>query len=314
MVAKNNKKNGRNEREKNGKNGKGDKGPKGYPDTILSSWAKRWIRAIVLFLVAIIVILSFPYFNKAGYAGQIIARVCDFLIGKAFYAAPLFLFVAGLISLKTRKRGKNLAMALAILVSLFGMAGVLAVRDLTLMNGGWVGLLSAKLFAGLFGFLVANIIFGAVLLIGLFIFLQFVWQEFPRREEQKPAFAIRTNNDENVKIKGLEQENKSEKQETSKPEKSRITLFKKGDEAPEKAEIKKPASANKNNYVLPPLDLLNKNEAAPTSGNIKENSMIIKNTLENFGIPVEMAEVNIGPTVTQYAFKPAEGEIGRAHV
>ena len=35
--------------------------------------------------------------------------------------------------------------------------------------------------------------------------------------------------------------------------------------------------------------------------------MIIKSTLENFGIPVEMAEVNVGPTVTQYAFKPAEG-------
>jgi S-DNA-T family DNA segregation ATPase FtsK/SpoIIIE len=29
--------------------------------------------------------------------------------------------------------------------------------------------------------------------------------------------------------------------------------------------------------------------------------------LENFGIPVEMTEVNIGPTVTQYTFKPAEG-------
>jgi len=58
---------------------------------------------------------------------------------------------------------------------------------------------------------------------------------------------------------------------------------------------------------LPPLDLLNKNESSPTSGNIKENSMIIKSTLDNFGIPVEMAEVNVGPTVTQYAFKPAEG-------
>jgi len=53
--------------------------------------------------------------------------------------------------------------------------------------------------------------------------------------------------------------------------------------------------------------LLNKNEIAPTSGNIKENSMIIKSTLENFGILVEMAEINVGPTVTQYAFKPAEG-------
>ena len=55
------------------------------------------------------------------------------------------------------------------------------------------------------------------------------------------------------------------------------------------------------------INILNKNETLPTPGNIKENSLIIKKTLENFGIPVEMAEVNIGPAVTQYAFKPAEG-------
>ncbi|MBU4298548.1 DUF87 domain-containing protein, partial [Patescibacteria group bacterium] len=33
----------------------------------------------------------------------------------------------------------------------------------------------------------------------------------------------------------------------------------------------------------------------------------IKKTLQNFDIPVEMCEVNIGPTVTQYTLKPAEG-------
>ena len=302
MVAK------RDKREK--KNSRNDRDKK--KDSLLSSWARRWIRAIILFLIAVIVILSFPNFNKAGYAGQIFAKVCDFLIGKTFYTLPLFLFVAALIFLKTRKKGKNLAMALAILVSLLGLAGILAGRDLPQSppagGGGWIGFLMAKFLAGLFGILVANIIFGAILLIGLFIFLQFIWQEFPRpEEEKKPAFNIRTNGDENVKIKGLEPEKEIK---PTKPGyhlgQSKITLFKRGDETAEKAEIKKP-STSKIAYVLPPLDLLNKNEAAPTSGNIKENSMIIKNTLENFGIPVEMAEVNVGPTVTQYAFKPAEG-------
>ena len=139
-------------------------------------------------------------------------------------------------------------------------------------------------------------------MIGLFIFLQFIpWEEKKEKEkEEKPTFAV-NRQEEDVKIKGIEQEKRN-----TKPTTSKITLFKKGDEGAEKAEIRKPA-ANKNAYVLPPLDLLNKNEAAPTSGNIKENSMIIKSTLENFGIPVEMAEVNVGPTVTQYAFKPAEG-------
>lgn len=56
-----------------------------------------------------------------------------------------------------------------------------------------------------------------------------------------------------------------------------------------------------------PLDLLNAKIGKPTSGDIKNNLLIIQRTLENFGIPVEMAEVNVGPTVTQYTLKPAEG-------
>ncbi len=42
-------------------------------------------------------------------------------------------------------------------------------------------------------------------------------------------------------------------------------------------------------------------------GDIEYNSSVIKRTLQTFGIPVEMSEVNIGPTVTQYTLKPAEG-------
>jgi len=42
-------------------------------------------------------------------------------------------------------------------------------------------------------------------------------------------------------------------------------------------------------------------------GDIRANANIIKRTLESFGIIVEMGEVNIGPTVTQYTLKPTEG-------
>lgn len=299
-------KNRNNNKNKN-KNGRNDNVKIKPP--LLSSWTKRWIKAILMFLVAIIIVLSFPFFNKAGYTGQIFIKVSDFLIGKTFYTIPLFLFVSGLIFLKTRKKGKDLAMFLAIFVSIIGLAGILAARDMTLMNGGWIGFLLTKLFAGLFGLLVANIIFVSIMLIGLFIFLQFIWQEIPKKEKLeggKQSYVLNNLDQENLRIKGIS----SEKQNLSngrKPAGSRITLFKKGDDGLEKKDIKKPTTANKNDYVLPPLDLLSKNEASPTSGNIKENSMIIKSTLENFGIPVEMAEVNVGPTVTQYAFKPAEG-------
>ncbi|MFH1423657.1 MAG: DNA translocase FtsK, partial [Candidatus Nealsonbacteria bacterium] len=58
---------------------------------------------------------------------------------------------------------------------------------------------------------------------------------------------------------------------------------------------------------LPPTDLLESDKGVPSGGDIKINSTIIKRTLQNFDIQVEMSEVNIGPTVTQYTLKPAEG-------
>jgi S-DNA-T family DNA segregation ATPase FtsK/SpoIIIE len=60
-------------------------------------------------------------------------------------------------------------------------------------------------------------------------------------------------------------------------------------------------------YVPPPLTLLEKDKGKPAVGDIKTNSLIIKRTLMNFGIDVEMDEVTVGPTVTRYALKPAEG-------
>jgi len=303
-VAKDKNNNGKNNKSASWRRENG--GEEKKKETLFTSWTKRWMKAILMFLLALITVLSFPFFDKAGSAGQFFIKASDFLIGKALYTIPLFLFIAGLIFLKSKKKGRSLAMVLAIVISLVGVAGILAAKDLTQMAGGWTGYLLAKLFVGLFGLLVTNIIFGAILLIGLFVYLQFIWSEIPRerKEAKEPSFVVNKQSDE-LKIKGVLPNN--EKQEKLKPANSKISLFKKGADELEKKEIKVAQPSQKGIYSLPPLDLLNKNEIAPTSGNIKENSMIIKNTLENFGIPVEMAEVNVGPTVTQYAFKPAEG-------
>ena len=60
-------------------------------------------------------------------------------------------------------------------------------------------------------------------------------------------------------------------------------------------------------YPLPPTNLLENDREIPNSGDTRVNSAIIKKTLQNFDIQVEMSEINIGPTVTQYTLKPAEG-------
>lgn len=273
---------------------------------LLTLRTKRWIKAILMFVAAIIAVLSF--LDKAGRAGQFFKWLSEFLVGKSILVFPLLLIISGIIFLKVRKKIRMPAVFLAVAVITVGIAGILGAKDLAEMNGGWVGFLLGKIIAGSFGVLVANIVFGAAILVGLFVFLQFIWDEiFLERKEDKPLLVQEKSSQDlsSLKIKGAE----DPKAESKSPA-PKMSLFGKSED---KAKEKKQAvafSAGKlsaSDYRLPPIDLLSKDDTAPTSGNIKENSLIIKKTFENFGIPVEMAEVNIGPTVTQYAFKPAEG-------
>jgi len=60
-------------------------------------------------------------------------------------------------------------------------------------------------------------------------------------------------------------------------------------------------------YNAPPLSLLACDKGKASVGDIKASANIIKRTLQNFGIMVEMDEISVGPSVTRYAIKPAEG-------
>lgn len=56
-----------------------------------------------------------------------------------------------------------------------------------------------------------------------------------------------------------------------------------------------------------PIELLTKRDQKPTAGDVQRNQQIIQRTLETFGILVEMGDVSIGPTVTQFTLRPSEG-------
>lgn len=60
-------------------------------------------------------------------------------------------------------------------------------------------------------------------------------------------------------------------------------------------------------FVPPPLDLLNMDSGKSGAGDSKGKMLTIQKTLEHFRIHVEMGEVTVGPTVTQFTLKPAQG-------
>ncbi len=61
------------------------------------------------------------------------------------------------------------------------------------------------------------------------------------------------------------------------------------------------------NWKMPTIDLLEKKQSPANPGDIQQNAQIIKSTLGEFGIEVEMEGANVGPRVTQYTMKPPAG-------
>ncbi|OGI24607.1 MAG: hypothetical protein A3E38_02610 [Candidatus Moranbacteria bacterium RIFCSPHIGHO2_12_FULL_54_9] len=60
-------------------------------------------------------------------------------------------------------------------------------------------------------------------------------------------------------------------------------------------------------WELPPVDLMESTTGQASGGDTERNKHVIQSTLKYFGIAVEPGEVRVGPTVTQYTFRPAFG-------
>ncbi len=64
---------------------------------------------------------------------------------------------------------------------------------------------------------------------------------------------------------------------------------------------------NDPNWKAPSIDLLEKKQSPADAGDVQQNAQIIKDTLAEFNISVEMEGANIGPKVTQYTMRPPSG-------
>ncbi|MCX6761597.1 MAG: DNA translocase FtsK 4TM domain-containing protein [Candidatus Moranbacteria bacterium] len=60
-------------------------------------------------------------------------------------------------------------------------------------------------------------------------------------------------------------------------------------------------------WKFPPVDILEKASGVAKGGDTELNAQLIENALRNFGIEVERGEIKVGPSVTQYSFRPAVG-------
>jgi DNA segregation ATPase FtsK/SpoIIIE, S-DNA-T family len=274
----------------------------------LPSQVKNWVWGILIFIVAAIFVLSF--FGKAGVAGDKLKNIAYLLIGKTIFLMPLIFIFGGAIFFITKHKKFFAPTIFAIIIIIMGVSGILDGMNQDLKYGGLLGRALSHFFIyKLFGFWVNQIIFGATVIVGILIFWYLLKPQAALEEEEeesrekgkekdfespKPSF-IRKLFSPQFKIKEVDPVS-SQQQESAKP-------------VPQLELKAKEVAAKRffSEYQAPPLDLLDSGKEIPTSGDTNMNSAIIKKTLQNFDIPVEMGEINIGPTVTQYTFKPAEG-------
>ena len=276
----------------------------------LNHETKHSIFALVSLTLVVIFILS--YFNKAGIAGVYTNKILTLFFGNGlFLLPPLFFFAAVLFFYSIRP---NIVSAAIIGAGIF-LASALGALSTVWGDkaGGLVGKFASLPLLKLFDFWASLIIFLVLAVISISIMLnmplKFKLKKIKDEDDQdKPLNSL--DKKELAIIEAKESEGTGDKGElkNKNAEKTKKAADKKpGEEESPDIDTGIKYGKGKYNLALPPLDLLESDKGKPSSGDIKANSNIIKRTLQNFGIDVEMGEINIGPSVTQYTLKPAEG-------
>lgn len=262
---------------------------------------RRFIWGILLLVGIVIFLLSI--FRKAGPVGAAIDRYSDLIFGDIgrWVALALFTFAAFLVFAQSRfdhLSAKIFWLGVALnLVGAIGFVGLFSTKGKEPLSGAlgtWLDMIPQSLF----GAIASGVIFFGIFLVGLFLLLN-----FPGDQKQAERVSFTQSAESQPRV--LEKE---------VPGFLRRSLFTpKITEAPETFatetafSAKGPKTMAGQRYARPGLELLDEEAGHPQGGDIKAYANIIKRTLANFGIEVEMGEVRVGPTVTQYTLKPAEG-------
>lgn len=294
------KRNGNGERQRgngNGRNGRQDAPDhRLHPDTKKSIWGVSFLCAAV--------ILTLAGFAKAGPAGDAIYRGLDALFGWGYFILPATLVFAAIVLLVSGRKKLMSTTLIGAALLIFSFLGLIEIFSPG--NGGWLGMVLGSLRIP-FGNMAAAIIDGFIFIISILVTanvpLRVKWPERTERDEEEDGFE----EEEELPVTGTE-EKKTKAQKGAGEEKEDVqptvvepkTMFGLGGGRKTKAPVFV-------NYVPPPLSLLKSETGKPTTGDLLANANIIKRTLESFGISVEMGEINVGPAVTRYTLKPAEG-------
>lgn len=298
------------------KRGKDKKANKEIEEVVeyVSSEAMRGVFAI--FCIAVAGFLVLAQLGGGGTIGGTLYEWLSWLLGVGYLLLPLSLTL--LATLIFRSFERNFGWVQFTAMTVFLLAGLGLINLAFSGQGGILGIgISNFIVAGvdttatvifLVAFIIASLVVAFNIHLGILAtYLIGLFRKNPADETEMPDVPVVGLPEETPEPEEeVEPEEESETPENTKKESGNTLtkFFKGGEAATEGFPI---IAATGSAYIPPPVSILAKNKGKPEVGDVKANMNIIKRTLQNFGIQVEMDEASIGPTVTRYSMKPAEG-------
>jgi S-DNA-T family DNA segregation ATPase FtsK/SpoIIIE len=313
-------------------------------DFSLPADAKRNIVGVILFTLAVLVALGF--FGYAGMVGEFLNKLVGQAIGWAKFIFPLFLILAGVVLFFRKETIFYVTKLAGLLIVFVSITGLLhwffepaKMRALAVAGkgGGFVGYAMAHFSIKYLGNAGSLVVILALLLLGIIIAFEFSIAKFIERFRKEPKENINEEIKEETRIEAEgEMQNDLENELLHDAEvipeelgknigKIKFVegrdqfvsaeleddegglsegLFSKKDLSGGQAKYKKTRSSK---WKFPPVDILEKSTGVARGGDVELNAQLIENALRNFGIEVERGEIKVGPSVTQYSFRPAVG-------
>ena len=274
----------------------------------LSPEIRHSVVAILFFVGGLF--LSIAPFGKAGFVGTSVYSGFEYLLGVGYFILPTLFFLLGISFFREARRsvaGTASVGAFLFLFSMLGMVNIFSGND----AGGLLGRIISTPLVKLFDTYVATLFLIGLLAISFLVM-------FNARPDFSRVLFWRKNNHEETAASDSDGETMEQLLPVMEPEE---TVEKKPMLAEVIAKVQEKVARKEDvmaegmplnrvtntTYIPPPLSILEGDRGKPGVGDIKANANIIKRTLGQYGITVEMDEVSIGPSVTRYALKPAEG-------
>ena len=297
--------------------------------------------SVIAILLSIVgVIIGFASFGSGGEAGAFLFRGLFATIGVLTYLSPIVLFFAAYLLWTERFPRLSITSTIGTIIFLVSFVGILSFISSTL--SGTLGVLVFSYVERFVGTAPAVI---SLLLIS-YVSYMLVFERrhmfempsmFKKRDEEddeqeevadmetKVSLFSRIKNmfstkHETISVDDIEVTEIPAEEETVSKKTLHDELL--GDEEDEeeiedeedepkqktkKVEESKPTFRINTSFIMPPVDLLIGDSGKPGAGDTVSKMKSIKATLDTFNIPVEMGSVTVGPTVTQFTLKPAQG-------